>query len=224
MSKKIIYARKIRSKNEEVSKKLRSLFDEKGIFVVNLMGSPGAGKTSLIEAMAPDLRGIAAVIEGDLQTDKDRERIEQCGLQACQINTLGACHLDAEMVHDAVEEMSLEDIKVLFIENVGNLVCPASFVIGENMKVAVISTTEGDDKPAKYPSAIRKSTALVVTKLDLLPHINCDVNRMESDARTVHPELECFRVCAQTDEGINEFLSWIMKSADEWRDSVDGTE
>lgn len=213
MSKTIKLEQKVQAKGHEIAVELREMFHKKGIFVVNLIGSPGAGKTSLLEALAPRIKGRAAVIEGDLATDNDKRRIEQAGLRAWQINTVGACHLDAAMVRDALKEFSLEGISLLFIENVGNLVCPASFEIGENIKVAIVSTTEGDDKPAKYPKAMKVASAMVITKTDLLPYIACDVDRMERDVRALVPDMPVFRTAATTGEGTNEFLEWIEAQA-----------
>jgi hydrogenase nickel incorporation protein HypB len=217
MPQKIVLARKVETKNQEAADALRIFFQAQGLFVVDIIGSPGAGKTSLLEAMAASVRGRAAVIEGDLETARDLERIEGAGLPVCQINTLGACHLDAHMIKDALDTLSLDGLDLLFIENVGNLVCPASFSLGENMKMAVISVTEGDDKPAKYPSAIRKSEALILSKMDLLPHVDCDVDAMERDALEINPELQCFRVCAKTGEGVEALLSWLQDKVEHAR-------
>ena len=217
MTKKVKLEQKVYAKGHEIAEELRKLFREKGIFVVNLIGSPGAGKTSLLEALAPELAGRAAVIEGDLATDEDKQRVEQAGYRAWQINTAGACHLDAAMVRDALDQFSIEDIDLLFIENVGNLVCPASFEIGEDIKVAVVSTAEGDDKPAKYPKTMRVSSALVVTKVDLLPYVECDVDRIRRDTDAIVPGLPVFATSARTHEGLSEFIEWIEGQAcDRW--------
>jgi hydrogenase nickel incorporation protein HypB len=213
MTKTVKLEQKVKAKGHEIAEELRAMFKEKGIYVINLLGSPGAGKTAFLEALAPHVKGRAAVIEGDLQTDKDKEHIERAGLRAYQINTIGACHLDAGMVRDALAEFSLDGIDLLFIENVGNLVCPASFAIGEDIKVAVVSVTEGDDKPAKYPTAMKVSSALIVTKLDLLPYVNCDVDRMKADATAIVPGMPVFKTCAQTGEGIEDILAWFDEQA-----------
>jgi len=213
MSKTIQLEKKVQSKSAEIADELQKFFRERGIYVVNFIGSPGAGKTSLLEAMAPRLKDMAAVIEGDLQTDEDKRRIEKAGLPAYEINTVGACHLDAKMIQKALDEFPLGRVKYLFIENVGNLVCPAGFAIGEDFKVSVISVTEGDDKPAKYPVALRNSRAMVITKIDLLPHLRCSVERMERDALAVNPDLKLFRASAETGEGVEAFLDWIAEEA-----------
>jgi hydrogenase nickel incorporation protein HypB len=209
MSKTIRIEEKLQAKGQEIADELRAAFAREGIFVVNLIGSPGSGKTTLLEGLAPLLGGRAAVIEGDLATDEDKRRIERAGMRAYQINTVGACHLDAAMVRDALREFPLDGIDLLFIENVGNLVCPASFQIGEDVKVAVVSTTEGDDKPAKYPKAMKVSSAMVVTKCDLLPHLTCDVGRMRRDVEGLVPGMPVFETSAKTGAGLDAFLGWI---------------
>jgi hydrogenase nickel incorporation protein HypB len=211
---------KVRAKGWETAQELRKSFRQKGIFVVNLIGSPGAGKTSLLEALAPRIIKRAAVIEGDLQTDEDKRRVERAGIRAYQINTAGACHLDAGMIRDALARFPLDNVDLLFVENVGNLVCPASFEIGEDMKVAVVSVTEGDDKAAKYPTAMRVSSALVITKMDLLPHVSCDVKRLERDVRSHRPDIAVFATSAKTGEGVGEFLGWIDAQARARRESA----
>ncbi len=213
MSKTIKLEQKVQAKGHELAAELRELFRSKGIFVVNLIGSPGSGKTTLLQAIAPKVRGRAAVIEGDLATDVDKRRIEEAGLRAHQINTVGACHLDAMMVRDALETFSIEGIDLLFIENVGNLVCPASFELGEDIKVAVVSVTEGDDKPAKYPKAMRVASALIVTKADLLPHVRCDIDRMTRDAREQVPDMPVFVTSAEDGQGVDDLLAWILERA-----------
>ncbi len=213
MSKTIKVEQKVQAKGHELAAELREMFRSKGIFVVNLIGSPGSGKTTLLQAIAPKVRGRAAVIEGDLATDVDKRRIEEAGLRAHQINTVGACHLDAMMVRDALETFSIEGIDLLFIENVGNLVCPASFELGEDIKVAVVSVTEGDDKPAKYPKAMRVASALIVTKADLLPHVRCDIDRMARDAREQVPGMPVFVTSAEDGQGVDDLLDWIGEQA-----------
>ncbi len=213
MDKTVKLEQKVKAKGHEIAEELRAMFRQRGIYVVNIIGSPGAGKTALLEALAPHIRDHAAAIEGDLQTDEDKQRLERAGLRAWQINTSGACHLDAAMVRDALKEFPLDGVKLLIIENVGNLVCPASFEIGEDIKVAAISVTEGDDKPAKYPTAIRVSSAVVITKADLLPHVRCNVERMRKDVHATVAEMPFFITSAQTGTGAKEFLGWIGDQA-----------
>ena len=161
------------AKNDAIAESLQQLFKEKNIFVFNLLGSPGAGKTSLLEATLQDLKKDyrLAVIEGDLFTAKDAERIHALGVPVIQINTVGGCHLDAQMIQDALGDLNLDDLDMIIIENVGNLVCPAEFEIGESMKVTVLSVTEGEDKPLKYPLIFKESKAILINKIDLLPYV-----------------------------------------------------
>jgi len=215
MSTTVKLEQKVQAKGHEIAAELRAMFQKKGIYVVNLIGSPGSGKTTLLEGLASRIKGRAAVIEGDLATDEDKKRIEAAGMRAYQINTVGSCHLDAAMIRDALKEFSIEGIDLLFIENVGNLVCPASFEIGEDIKVAVVSVTEGDDKPAKYPKAMKVSSAFVVTKVDLLPYLKCDVARMKRDVQAAMPGIACFTTSATTGEGLDAFLAWIDARAKE---------
>ena len=159
--------------------------------------------------------GVAAAIEGDLATQEDKLRLERAGLRAYQINTNGACHLDAAMVRDALAVFPLDGVKLLVIENVGNLVCPASFELGEDIKLAAVSVTEGDDKPAKYPKAMRVSSALVVTKADLLAYVRCDVDRMARDAQAEVPGMPIFVTSAQRGDGLDDLLGWLREKARE---------
>lgn len=209
MSKTIQVNEKVRAKGWEIAEELQVRFNKEGIFVVNLIGSPGSGKTSLLEALAPKLAGRAAVIEGDLATDEDKRRIEAAGMRAWQINTVGACHLDAAMVREALGQFSVDGVDFLFIENVGNLVCPASFEIGEHLKVAVVGITEGPDKPAKYPKAMKVSSAMVITKIDLLPYVPCDTDRMTNDVQTIVPGMPVFLCSATQGDGLDAFMAWL---------------
>jgi hydrogenase nickel incorporation protein HypB len=190
----------------------RSDFEARGIFVVNLVSSPGSGKTALLVRIADALRKRTpvCVIEGDQQTSNDVERIRAAGLPGIQINTGKGCHLDAHMVARAAESLAPEAGGVLFIENVGNLVCPAAFDLGEAHKVVIISTTEGEDKPLKYPDMFAASDLMLVNKVDLLPHLEFDVDRCIEYARRVNPEIQVLLVSATTGEGIGSWLDWIL--------------
>jgi hydrogenase nickel incorporation protein HypB len=190
----------------------RSHFEAHGIFVVNLVSSPGSGKTALLVRIAGALRERTpiSVIEGDQQTSNDVERIRAAGIPGIQVNTGKGCHLDAHMVARAVESLAPEAGGVLFIENVGNLVCPAAFDLGEAHKVVIISTTEGEDKPLKYPDMFAASDLMLVNKVDLLPHLEFDVGRCIEYARRVNPEIQVLLVSATTGEGIGSWLEWIL--------------
>ena len=189
----------------------RRHFAERGIFAINLVSSPGSGKTSLLVRTASVLRGEwpVSVIEGDQQTSNDVERIRAAGVPGIQINTGKGCHLDAHMVARAVESLAPQKAGVLFVENVGNLVCPAAFDLGEAHKVVIISTTEGEDKPLKYPDMFAASELMLINKIDLLPHLDFDVDRCIEYARRVNPEIESMLVSATTGEGIAAWLDWI---------------
>ena len=194
----------------------RAHFDELGVLAVNLMSGPGSGKTSLLEAtiesLPRDLR--LAVIEGDLETENDAERIRRHGIPAVQITTGMACHLDAHMVHDALHQLPLAGIDILFIENVGNLVCPASFDIGQHLNVLLISVTEGDDKPAKYPVMVRAADRMLISKMDLLPHVGeFSVERARAAAGAIRAGLPIQEVSARTGAGLDGWLNWLVDTA-----------
>jgi len=213
----ITVERKILEKNDEIANINREKFRFKGMFTLNLISSPGSGKTSLIEQTIKMLKEKLniAVIEGDVQTNLDAQRIDALDVPVVQIITNGACHLDATLVRDAFQKLNALDLNLLFIENVGNLVCPAAYDLGEEMKVVIMSTTEGDDKPLKYPAIFRNSEVLVINKIDLLPHVNCDVDTIIKNAHSINSGLKVFEVSCTTMEGINEwceFLSYKVKS------------
>jgi len=197
--------------NEVIAFQNKKLFDEKGIYVLNLMGSPGAGKTTLLEKTITNLKDTKkiAVIEGDIETSRDAERIAAHGVPALQINTGGACHLDGNMVRNGIEEFDLDHIELLIVENVGNLVCPAEFKIGEDDKAMIISATEGDDKPLKYPLMFQVSSVLLLNKIDLLPYLDFDVERFQSDALKVNPKLRILPISCKTGEGLPDWINWI---------------
>lgn len=216
---KIPVVQNILQANERLAEANRRRFDALGLFAVNLMSSPGAGKTSLLERTVDGLAGRfrMAVIEGDLQTSNDAERILKKGVQAVQINTDGGCHLDGNMIQIALDSLDLEGLDLLVIENVGNLVCPAEFNLGEHEKVTILSVTEGDDKPAKYPLMFQISSILIVNKIDLLPYIDCDIEKIRSHARQLNPNQNIFEVSCRTGEGLESWLSWLESKVAEKR-------
>jgi hydrogenase nickel incorporation protein HypB len=197
--------------NEEVSINNKQIFDEKGVYVVNLMSSPGSGKTSILEKVINYLKDEMkiAVIEGDIYTIKDAERINNLGIPVVQINTEGACHLDADMIKRASEELDLDNINILFIENVGNLVCPAEFEIGEDIKISVLSTTEGSDKPSKYPLMFERSKAVILNKIDLINYTNFNKEEFYKDVRALNEKIYMFETSCTKSEGIEELCSFI---------------
>jgi len=197
--------------NEVIASQSKILFEEKGIYVLNLMGSPGAGKTTLLETTVDHLKdkNHIAVIEGDIATSRDADRIAHHSIPAVQINTGGACHLDGNMVREALKEFDLNKIDLLIVENVGNLVCPAEFNIGENDKAMIISVTEGDDKPKKYPLMFQVSTVLLLNKIDLLPYLDFDMKRFRDDTLKVNPKLKIIPISCKTGEGIDAWFEWI---------------
>ncbi len=199
------------SKNDAVAACNRALLAERGILAVNLMSSPGSGKTSLLVRTLELLRGEmpVAVIEGDQATTHDADRIRACGVPAIQINTGQACHLDAEMIARALPELPLPDGGILLIENVGNLVCPAGFDLGEARKVVIASVTEGEDKPLKYAGMFAACELMLVSKCDLLEVLDFDLEALEANARRVNPETEILRTSARTDAGLADWVRWL---------------
>jgi hydrogenase nickel incorporation protein HypB len=197
--------------NEVIAAQNRAFFTRQGVYVVNLMGSPGAGKTTLLERTIESLkvRRKMAVIEGDIATSRDAERIAAHAIPTVQINTGGACHLDGNMVRGGLGQLDFDGIELLVVENVGNLVCPAEFTIGEDVKVMICSVTEGDDKPLKYPLMFQVSSILLLNKIDLLPHVAFDLERFRADAHKVNPRLEVMPISCQTGEGLDTWLRWL---------------
>ena len=209
----ITIERKVLEKNDQIAVGNRQLFREHQIFALNLVSSPGAGKTSILEKTFQELRDEMklAVIEGDVQTDLDARRVSQYGVSVVQIVTLGGCHLEANLVRDALKELDLAAIELLFIENVGNLVCPSNYDLGEAMKVVVLSTTEGDDKPLKYPAMIRNSSVLLLNKIDLIPYVPCDLDVLRKNALKINPALKIFEISCITGDGIPDWCNWLRK-------------
>ena len=201
----------ILGKNNEYAATNRRWFSEHGVLALNLVSSPGSGKTSLltrtIDALKPELK--LSVIEGDQQTTNDAERIRETGVKALQINTGKGCHLDGLMVGHALEKLEPEDGSVLFIENVGNLVCPAAFDLGEAHKVAILSVTEGEDKPIKYPDMFHAADIMLLNKIDLLPYLQFDVEKCIEYARRVNPGIKVLRVSATSGEGMDNWYQWV---------------
>jgi hydrogenase nickel incorporation protein HypB len=209
----ITIERKVLEKNEQIASRNRKLFQENGIFVLNFVSSPGAGKTSILEKTFQELNHNLkiAVIEGDVQTDLDAQRVARYGVPVVQILTSGGCHLEAKLVQDALDNFVLKGLDLLFIENVGNLVCPANYDLGEALKVVVLSTTEGDDKPLKYPAMFLNSSVLIINKIDLVPYVNCDLNQLKKNALQINPSLRVFEVSCFTGAGIPEWCNWLRK-------------
>lgn len=208
---KVPVVRNILEANERLAKANRTIFDQAGIFAVNLMSSPGAGKTSLLEKTIDGLgdRYRIAVIEGDIQSSYDAERIQRKGVQAVQINTDGACHLDGSMVLEAIEALELDGLDLLVIENVGNLVCPAEFNLGEHHKVMILSVAEGDDKPLKYPLMFQTSSVLLVNKIDLLPYVDCDLEKIRQRAGQLNPRQRILEVSCRSGAGLDAWYAWL---------------
>jgi len=205
--------------NNQIAQQNRKLLTGKRIMAINLMSSPGSGKTTLIMRTVEKLEGSAriAVIEGDVSSSIDAEKLGQAGVTAIQINTGGGCHLDASMVNSALANLSLDDIDILFIENVGNLICPGGFDLGEYLKVVILSTPEGDDKPHKYPLLFSQANALVVNKTDLLPHVGFDMAAFTRVFQGLNQQAAMFQVCGTTGEGIGEWAKWLMANLQKMR-------
>ncbi|MFZ3138528.1 MAG: hydrogenase nickel incorporation protein HypB [Thermodesulfovibrionales bacterium] len=208
---KVKLATNILEANDRIAAENRKIFRDARVFVINVMSGPGAGKTSLIERTIKELNGKIkiGVIEGDIAGTDDAERIEKLGIPVVQINTGGGCHLDANMIREVLEDFPLKDLDLLIIENVGNLVCPAEFNLGEDMKIMLLSLAEGHDKPLKYPLMFQESSALVLNKIDLLPYTNADIGKMKKDSLSLNPKLKVFEVSCKTGDGINEWTDWL---------------
>jgi len=208
----ITVERKVLEKNDQIANELRNKFRSRKIFTINLLSSPGSGKTSLIEKTVEQLKGKfnISVIVGDVQTDNDAMRIGKLNIPVVQIITHGSCHLEAQLVRDAFKKIEDEPIDLLIIENVGNLVCPAGYDLGEDKKVVLLSTTEGDDKPLKYPAMFRNSSALVINKIDLLPYVNSSVEEIKKNAKSINCDLNIFELSCKTSEGIDEWCNWLL--------------
>ncbi|AMD91909.1 hydrogenase nickel incorporation protein HypB [Desulfomicrobium orale] len=210
---KVDVVRDILEANDQVAAELNTDFSARGILALNLMSSPGSGKTTLLERTLTDLRDefSMAVIEGDCQTENDARRVAATGARAVQINTNGGCHLDSDMVRDACQKLGLEGTDILVVENVGNLVCPAEFSVGEDYKVTILSVTEGDDKPEKYPFIFAESRVMILNKIDLLPYVRFDVEKASAFARALNKDMEIFPLSAATGEGMGAWYDWLRR-------------
>jgi hydrogenase nickel incorporation protein HypB len=208
---KITIAQNILAVNENVAQEIRQTLNARNIHTINVMSSPGAGKTTLLERTIERLHtqiGIG-VIEGDIETSNDAERIEAAGAETVQINTRGSCHLEAHMISDALAQIDLTNVNLLIIENIGNLVCPAAWYLGEDVRVVVTSTSEGDDKPAKYPQMFALSQVMIINKIDLLPYVDYDLQKVRKQALAINPNLRIFEVSCRTGEGLDAWCNWL---------------
>jgi hydrogenase nickel incorporation protein HypB len=208
----ITIERRVLEKNDEIATRNRERLRKHGIFTINMVSSPGAGKTSILERSLDILKRNVrvAVIEGDVQTDLDAQRVARYGVPAVQILTRGGCHLEANLVSDALGTLDLATTDLLIIENVGNLVCPSNYDLGEDLKVVVASTAEGDDKPLKYPAMFRKADVLIINKIDLVPYVNSDLAILRANALQVNPTLTVFETSCTTGAGIEQWCAWLV--------------
>src|SRR4030042_443673 len=198
--------------NDRIAAENKKIFEEAHVYVINIMSGPGAGKTSLLERTIREFDGKIkiGVIEGDIAGSDDAERIEKLGIPVIQINTGGGCHLDSNMIRGVLDDLPLKDLDLLIIENVGNLVCPAEFKLGEDMNVMLLSIAEGHDKPLKYPLMFQESSALVLNKIDLLPYTNVDMEKIRKDSLSLNPKLKIFEVSCKTGEGMSKWVKWLQ--------------
>jgi len=224
MTLKVPVVRDILEANERLANDNRRVFRDAGLFVINLMSGPGAGKTSLLERTIDALRHEIriGVIEGDIQSSYDAERIAKKGVQAVQLNTGGACHLDGNMIKSSLDALDLEALDLLVVENVGNLVCPAEFNVGEDMKAMILSVPEGDDKPLKYPLMFQQSRVLLINKIDLLPYVDCDVGTIRERALQLNANLEIFEISCRTGEGLEAWVNWLKQQVSDRKTEGDG--
>lgn len=213
-SRTIVVETDILAKNNLVAERNRGYFEAKNIFALNLVSSPGSGKTTILEKTISTLKKqiTCAVIEGDQQTMNDAERIAATGAAVVQVNTGTGCHLDSEMINEGAKKLNLENDSILFIENVGNLVCPALFDLGEAHKVVIISVTEGDDKPHKYPTMFSVSDLCIINKTDLLPYVDFDVEKCKEYARQVNPNIEFIEMSATKGDGMEKWTNWLLNN------------
>lgn len=205
--------KRVLEKNDNIASRLNQYLHDKGIILINLLGTPGSGKTTLLERILEKVdSNKVAVIEGDLYTDNDAKRIEAFGVRTIQLNTCGACHLEASMIEEAIYELDLNGIEVIIIDNIGNLVCTAEFKLGEDNRIMVFSVTEGNDKPLKYPLMFQTANILIINKMDLIRHTNFNVERFKKDVWVLNPQCYIYECSAYHNEGINDILSIIFPS------------
>lgn len=212
MTERVYMERNILQGNQAIAQENRNLLKKESILTMNVLSSPGAGKTTFLEKLLPKIkeRFNVAVIEGDVATTLDSERIAAHGVHAVQINTHGACHLDAKMISGALKHFDLANFDMLIIENVGNLVCPAEFDLGEDLRIVLLSTTEGLDKVVKYPVAFRRADAVILNKIDLLPYLSFDVHQFKADVQRLNPNAPIFLISAVSGEGMEEWINWLQ--------------
>ena len=205
--------------NDRDAEKLRNELKERGTFLINVMSSPGAGKTTLLSRIITDLKNALriAVMEADIDASVDAEKIEALGARSIQLHTDGMCHMDAGMTRQGIEAMGIEEIDLAFLENVGNLICPAEFDTGASKNLMILSVPEGDDKPLKYPLMFETSDALVVSKTDALPYFDFDMEKLRERVRRLNPKIEIFPVSAKTGEGMEALEAWLVKETKEWK-------
>ncbi len=205
--------KRVLDRNQDKAETIRTSLKEKGVKMYNFISSPGAGKTALFERTLEHMKDTLkiGIIEGDVSTDRDAQRLKQYDLPIVLINTEGGCHLDSNSIEKALEEFKLEEIKVLFVENVGNLVCPSNFDLGETNKIAVVSTSEGDDKPIKYPMLFRDAKAVILNKMDIMPYTNFNYDAFCNDLRQVNPDVPLFETSCTNGDGLDQWYEWLEK-------------
>ncbi|MBU3218756.1 hydrogenase nickel incorporation protein HypB [Clostridium algidicarnis] len=213
---KIKVVRQVLEWNEDCSNDIKELLNQKGVYMINVMGSPGAGKTSLIVELINRLKDqySIGVIEGDIAGQIDAEKIDALGIPVVQLNIAGACHIEALSIKNIIQYFNLDEIDLIFIENVGNLVCPAEFDVGEDLKVAILSVPEGDDKPEKYPSMFTITDTVIIGKYDMVEHFEFDDNKVEMVTNSYNPNTEVFRISTRTGEGVEKLVQYMKKTID----------
>jgi hydrogenase nickel incorporation protein HypB len=209
-SKDVTIMENINAENDRIAEGIQKRLNKKGIYAVNVIGAPGVGKTSSLIRIIKGLEGIKAyVIEGDIQSDIDTEKLQKLGIESVQIHTGGACHIDGVLIENTLDRLTLDQKGVLFIENIGNLVCPAEFNIGENIKLLIVTVAEGADKPYKYPLAFEKAEAILINKADLAPYVDFDMEYFTKGVRALNPTAPIYPVSAKTGEGFQEVVQWL---------------